>query len=95
MDQESLRKLLEQLHLELANNPPTDEHSRGLLHELQQDIARAITPAPDSETGEPPSAAPADLRRRLQAAVAGFEGTHPQSAAALEHVMVLLSNFGL
>ncbi len=95
MDQPSLRALLEQLHHELATNPPTDDRSRQLLHELQADIGRAIEAAPGNEPGEPPAAAPSHLRARLQDAVAGFEGTHPQSAAALERVMVLLSNFGL
>ena len=38
---------------------------------------------------------PSGLRERLQESIAGFEGSHPQSAAALERVLVLLSNFGL
>ena len=95
MDQQALRSLLEQLHLELASNPPTDDRSRRLLHELQADIERAVAPAPGSAPGETPAAPPADLRARLQNAVASFEGTHPQTTAALERVMVLLSNFGL
>ena len=95
MDQQALRSLLEQLHLELAANPPTDDRSRQLLHELRADIERAVAPAPSGDPTDPHAAHPADLRARLQDAIAGFEGTHPQSAAVLERVMVLLSNFGL
>ena len=96
MDQHALRSLLEQLHLELATNPPTDDRSRQLLHTLQADIERAVAPASSGDEANAPVAPPpADLRARLQEAVAGFEGTHPQSVAALERVMVLLSNFGL
>ena len=50
-------------------------------------------PVPSDASSEPDT--PPNLRARLQDAVAGFESTHPQSAAALERVMVLLSNFGL
>ena len=95
MDPQNLRALFEQLHGELAANPPTDEAGRRLLLELQADIERALAPAGSGDDAAAPASSPHALRERLQAAVAGFEGAHPQSAAALERVMVLLSNFGL
>lgn len=92
MEGQKLRSLLEQLHAELAANPPTDDHSRHLLLELQRDIERATGDVAGSDA---PPMPPANLRERLQESIAGFEGSHPQSAAALERVLVLLSNFGL
>lgn len=95
MDQQNLRALLEQLHGELAANPPTDERSRQLLLELQADIERTLPRAGASDDAAALAPPPRDLRERLQQTIAGFEGAHPQSAAALERVLVLLSNFGL
>ena len=88
MDSQNLRSLLEQLHQEIAANPPTDERSRELLLGLQQDIQRSVgdTPAAPEVHG---------LRERVQEILAGYEGKHPQSVAAWERVFTLLSNFGL
>ena len=95
MDQQNFRSLLEQLHRELADNPPTDDRSRQLLLDLQQDIERAISPAALDDGVAVSAPEPQNLRERLRERIAGFEGSHPQSAAALERVLVLLSNFGL
>ena len=90
MDSQKIRSLLEQLRLELAADPPANDHTRQLLTDLQRDLEHSIGDGQHMPT--PPSP---NLRERLRDSIAGFEGSHPQSAAALERVLVLLSNFGL
>ena len=95
MDPTRLRALLEELHTELARNPPADERGQELLRGIREDLARYDAPvaAPSGEEAavEPPHT----LRGRLQAAAAGLEVSHPQLAAAVEQTMVALSNMGL
>lgn len=95
MDPQTLLSLLQQLHRELSENPPTDDRSRQLLLDLRRDIEKTIALTPTDESTATPIREPSNLRGRLQESIAGLEGSHPQATAALERVLVLLSNFGL
>jgi uncharacterized protein DUF4404 len=85
MKREELRKILEQLHAELAAADPIDAALRERLRTLQDDIRDAL----GRET-PPPS-----LRTRLEDAVVHFEVSHPTLARRLAAVIDALALYGL
>lgn len=85
MKRDELRKILEQLHVELAGIDPIDAPLRDRLQALQRDISDALgTPTP-----------PATLRGRLEDAVVHFEASHPMLARRLAAVIDTLALYGL
>ncbi|HLQ22984.1 MAG TPA: DUF4404 family protein [Gemmatimonadales bacterium] len=85
MKSEELRKILEQLHAELAAADPIDAAFSERLRTLQGDIRDALA----RET--PPSS----LRTRLEDAVVHFEVSHPTLARRLAAVIDTLALYGL
>ncbi len=104
MDDETprLRALLEDLHGELSRLSDTgvDDARRTQLLDLKTDIERLLARRETAGVsgGEEltvPHEERQHLQGRLQRLVAGFEGAHPQIAAAVEQTMNALSNMGL
>jgi hypothetical protein len=85
MKSDELRKILEQLHAELAGTDPIDAAVRERLRALQRDISDALAKA------TPPSS----LRGRLEDAVVHFEASHPTLARRLATVIDTLALYGL
>jgi hypothetical protein len=85
MDRERLRRLLEQLHTELAGTDPVNAEARVQLRRLQHEISEAL----GKETP------PASLRDRLEDGVAQFEASHPTVARRLAEVIDTLALYGL
>lgn len=85
MKNDDLRKILEQLHAELAGTQPIDAALRERLQALQRDIGDALAKATP----------PASLRGRLEGAVVHFEASHPTLARRLATVIDTLALYGL
>lgn len=85
MKSEELRKILEQLHAELASSDTIDAALGDRLRALQRDIGEAL----DKETP------PASLRGMLEDAVVQFEASHPTLARRLGTVIDTLALYGL
>ena len=85
MDQARLRKLLTELHAELASATPVDAANRDLLKQLATDI-QAMGGSPESYRS---------LRGRLEAATATLEATHPTVTTAIERVIDTLAFFNI
>lgn len=85
MKSEELRKILEQLHAELASTDTIDAALRDRLQALQRDIGDAL----GKETP------PASLRGMLEDAVVHFEASHPTLARRLAAVIDTLALYGL
>lgn len=85
MDHERLRRILEQLHSELASTDAADADVRDGLRRLQREIGEALA-------RETP---PASLRDRLEDGVAQFEASHPTVARRLAEVIDTLALYGL
>lgn len=85
MNQDRLRRILEQLHAELASTDAVDAPLRDRLRRLQRDVRDALA----TETP------PASLRERLEDGVAHFEASHPTLASRLAEVIDTLALYGL
>ena len=89
MPREQLRKLVDQLHDELAGTKEVDAEARRLLGELTGDIEALV--------GEQPSAPEeheSALERAEEAAV-GFDAEHPRLSGILREIMSALSRMGI
>ena len=87
MNDQKIRKLLEELHGELEHTQTVDEKGRALLRELSADINNLLER----------SGAQADetMLERLQETIDHLEITHPKLTMALSEMMTILSNAGI
>jgi chromosome segregation ATPase len=85
MNSERLRRILEQLHAELASTDTVDSELRKRLQELRSEVSEAMK-------REHP---PASLRDRLEDGVAQFEASHPTVARRMAEVIDTLALYGL
>lgn len=91
MNNEELRRLLEELHREIEDTDQVDEKGRELLSHLSVDIRNLL-----ERTGHE-----ARLRGssweigRMDEAVRHFEVTHPNLTAALAQLLNILNNAGI
>jgi hypothetical protein len=85
MNSERLRRILEQLHAELASTDTVDGELRKRLRELQSEVSEAM------QREHPP----ASLRDRLEDGVAQFEASHPTVARRMAEVIDTLALYGL
>ena len=90
MSEESLRELVANLRLELTQPHDLDEPTRRTLHELAQELERAL----DRPAGTAASPVLA-LRERLADRVRELEASHPRLAATLENIVDTLAFYGL
>ena len=79
MDNPRLKELLEQLHAALEQTQPVDDESRQLLAHLRDDIQTVLR--------ESSASSRASLHRRLDAALAQFEDSHPDLALTIKQVL--------
>ncbi|MGE5072429.1 MAG: DUF4404 family protein [Anaerolineae bacterium] len=90
MDDEELRRKLEQVHDDIANIDHVDERGRAILRDVDGHI-RELLAVP--ETSEVPHQA--GLNRGLENAIRHFEVTHPTLTEALSDLLTALSNAGI
>jgi hypothetical protein len=90
MNNQNLRRLLEQLHSELERTESLDEKGRELLRGLNGDIRSLLERSGDG--GPKPEEA---TLQRLQDAIDHFEIEHPTLTMALSEMMTILSNAGI
>jgi predicted nucleic acid-binding Zn-ribbon protein len=90
MDDEALRKLIEQLHAEIQNTHTVDEKGQELLAKLEADIQELLDRTEGSVTPVHPSTI-----QRLEEGLSHFEATHPALTALLSRFLEALSNVGI
>ena len=88
MEKEKLRKMLEQLHLELQGVKSADEIGQKHLQILKQDIQNLL-----DKSGEQPSGH--SLIERLKTAIMDLEKSHPALALTMKKLIDTLSNMGI
>lgn len=86
MTDQNLRKLLEQLHEELARTESVDEKGRELLGHVNEDMKKFLDPNQEN---------PKALLDQLQKAIDHFEVEHPAITTALSQILNALSNAGI
>jgi uncharacterized protein involved in exopolysaccharide biosynthesis len=90
--EKSLRELITGLRSELTQPHDLDEPTRRTLHELAQELERAL----DRPPGTAPAPAPVlALRERLADRVRELEASHPRLATTLGNIVDTLAFYGL
>ncbi|MGA2490081.1 MAG: DUF4404 family protein [Anaerolineales bacterium] len=90
MEDQELRKLIEQLHAEIQNTHSVDEKGQELLLHLDSDIHKLL-----NRTGEVIAPVHPSTIRRLEEALDHFEVTHPTLTILLSKVLEAFSNVGI
>lgn len=90
MDDQKLRKLLEQLHSELEHTQSLDDKGQTLLRDLDADIRGLL----DRSQGEALQVQPPMLER-LETTIDHLEITHPTLTMALSELLTALNNAGI
>ncbi len=90
MDDEELRRKLEQLHDDIANVHHVDEKGRVILRDIDGHI-RELLALPDNSSIQPKPS----LMRGLENAIRHFEVTHPTLTEALSDLLTALNNAGI
>jgi hypothetical protein len=90
MDNEELRKLLQQLHDEIKNARQVDEKGSQLLRDLDMDIHAFL----DRSEGAPAPLHPSFVKR-LEGSLYHFEATHPSLTTVISRLLAGLSNAGI
>lgn len=89
MENDKFRKLLEQVHNEIAQAESVDENGQELLAHLAADIQELL------ERSEPSTESNLSIQERLQKAIDEFEVSHPTLTATLSQLSAVLSNAGI
>ena len=90
MDDEELRRKLEQLHDDIANVDHVDEKGRVILRDIDGHIRELLARSDASALQPKPG-----LTRGLENAIRHFEVTHPTLTEALSDLLTALSNAGI
>jgi len=90
MDNNELRKLLNQLHDEINITGTVDEKSSELLRDLDGDIRALLERSEGTLVQLHPS-----LVQRLEGALEHFEVTHPDLTMLISRLLESLSNAGI
>jgi sugar-specific transcriptional regulator TrmB len=90
MDDEALRKLIEQLHAEIQNTHTVDKKGQELLTHLEADIQELL----DRTEGNVMLVHPSTVQR-LEEGLNHFEATHPALTALLSRFLEALGNVGI
>lgn len=83
-----LQQQLEELHKQLAQNPPVNEEDRETLALLARDIELQLA-------AQPVTTPDASLIDGVNLAVERFEVSHPTLAGSLRNIMQSLANMGI
>jgi hypothetical protein len=90
MDDQELRKLIEQLHAEIQNTHTVDEKGQELLAHLESDIRKLL-----DRNGEVAAPLHPSTLRRLQESLDHFEVTHPTLTLLISRLLEGFSNVGI
>ncbi len=90
MDDQELRKLLEQVHTEIENTHSLDDQGRELLRHLDADIRSLL-----ARSGDAPLQAGGSTLSRLEQALDHFETSHPALTGMLSKLLETLSSAGI
>ena len=90
MDDQELRKLIEQLHAEIQNTHEVDEKGQKLLLHLESDIRDLLDRIGEDAVPIHPSTI-----QRLEEGLSHFEVTHPALTELLSRLLETLSNAGI
>lgn len=90
MDNQELRKLLEQLHSEIDQTDSVDEKGRELLQALGEDIRELLARSAEESSQAQPS-----MLERLETSISYLEVTHPTLTNTLSKLLETLSNAGI
>ena len=89
MEDNELRKLLEQVHNEIERTPAIDENSQALLSDLDNDIRALLSRSRiHSKTQQ-------KTIRRIEDTIDRLEVTHPNLTTMLSELLATLSNSGI
>jgi len=88
MDNQELRKLLEQLHSEIEQTESMDEKGRELLNDLSTDIRELLARSEGEHTQT-------SVLERLGDSISYLEVTHPTLTNTLARILETLSNAGI
>jgi hypothetical protein len=90
MNDEELRKLLEQLHGEIEHIDTLDEKGRELLSDLGTDIDELLARSEEVEAQSSPAS-----MKLLEDTIAYLEVSHPTLTSTLSELLSVLSNAGI
>jgi hypothetical protein len=90
MDNQELRKLLEQLHGEIENTDTVDEKGQELLRDLGGDIQQLLNRSEGDQLQPDPS-----ILTSLEKTIDHLEITHPTLTLTLSKLMTILNNAGI
>jgi hypothetical protein len=90
MDNKELRKLLNELHIEIKNTTAIDEKGTKLLHDLEGDIRELLERSEENLAQPHPSIVP-----NLEVSLDHFEVTHPALTTLISRLLDFLSNTGI
>jgi hypothetical protein len=90
MDNQELRKLLDQLHHEIKNTQAVDEKGSKLLRDLDGDINELLERSEENSVQVQLS-----IVQRLESALSHFEVTHPNLTTLISKLLDSLSNAGI
>lgn len=90
MDDEELRRKLEQVHDDIANLDHVDARGRVILRDVDGHIRDLLGQPEDAGLQPRPG-----MTRGLEDAIRHFEVTHPTLTAALSDLLTALSNAGI
>ena len=90
MDDQDLRKLLEQLHQEIERTHDVDEKGKELLREVGADIRELLAKSESGAVQPHPS-----KLRHLEDTIRYLEVTHPDLTSMLAELFETLANAGI
>ena len=90
MEDQELRKLIEELHAEIQNTHSVDKKGQELLLHLEADIQELLSRADGAVTPLHPTTI-----QRMEDGLSHFEVTHPALTSLLSRLMESLSNVGI
>jgi hypothetical protein len=91
-----LRRTLEQLHLDLSQNPNLDSSTVQSLRTLAEDIQKVLERASsDGEVLASDEVENTTLADRMRGLIADFEVQHPQLTSTLSTIAERLSDMGI
>ena len=90
MENQELRKLLEQVHAEIEKTHSVDDKGRELLRHLDADIRSLM-----ERSGDAPVQAGGTTLQRLEETLDHFEANHPTLTGLLTKLLETLSSAGI
>jgi hypothetical protein len=90
MDDQELRKLIEELHAEIQKTQTVDKKGQELLLQLEAEIKVLL----DRKDGKVTPVHPSTIQR-LEEGLSHFEATHPALTTLLSRFLEALSNAGI